>query len=147
MEMLAGGALLLLAGLVTGEWKSFNLEALSLRSIISLGYLIVFGSLLGFTAYIWLLGVRTPAKVSTYAYVNPVVAIFIGWAIGGEALTARTLLAAAIIVTAVVVITTQRGRRSTQKDERTSADRKILARPDAKIKIRRIPQLLDEDRI
>jgi drug/metabolite transporter (DMT)-like permease len=67
---------------------------------------VVFGSLVGFTAYIWLLGVSTPARVSTYAYVNPVVAVFLGWAMAGEAVTARVLIAAAVIVAAVAVITT-----------------------------------------
>lgn len=108
MEMLAGGALLLIAGSLADEWARFELSALSVRSSLALTYLIVFGALVGFTAYIWLLRVSTPAQASTYAYVNPVVAIFLGWALAGEPLTARTLLAAAIIVAAVVVITTQR---------------------------------------
>lgn len=115
MEMLAGGALLLIASLFTGEWTRFDSSALSLRSWLALGYLIVFGALVGFTAYIWLLRVSTPAHVSTYAYVNPVVAIFLGWAFAGEPLTARTLLAAAVIVVAVVIITTYRARGATEK--------------------------------
>jgi drug/metabolite transporter (DMT)-like permease len=85
----------------------------SLRSILALGYLIVFGSLIGFTSYIWLLRVTTLARASTYAYVNPVVAVFLGWALGDEPLTLRTLLAAAVIVTAVVVITTYQARGDT----------------------------------
>ena len=108
MEMLAGGALLLIAGLLFGEWTRFDLSAPSLRSWLALSYLIIFGALIGFTAYIWLLRVTTPALASTYAYVNPVVAIFLGWAFVGEPLTARTLLAAAIIIGAVVVITLRR---------------------------------------
>jgi len=130
MEMLAGGALLLIAGLLFGEWTRFELSAPSLRSWLALSYLIFFGALIGFTAYIWLLRVTTPAQASTYAYVNPVVAIFLGWAIAGEPLTGRTLLAAAIIVAAVVVITTQRAQSVTEK-KRTIGDRRILQKPRA----------------
>jgi drug/metabolite transporter (DMT)-like permease len=110
MEMLTGGVLLLLAGLATGEAAAFQLGAVSPRSALSLAYLIVFGSLVGFTAYIWLLNATTPARASTYAYVNPVVAVTLGRVLGGETLSAQILLAAAIIVAAVVVITTDRAR-------------------------------------
>jgi len=130
MEMLTGGALLLIASLLFGEWTSFELSAPSLRSWLALSYLIFFGALIGFTAYIWLLRVTTPAQASTYAYVNPVVAIFLGWAFAGEPLTARTLLAAAIIVAAVVVITTQRAP-SVKEKKRDLDERRILKRPRA----------------
>jgi drug/metabolite transporter (DMT)-like permease len=105
MQMIAGGVLLLLLATGTGEWARLQWHALSLRSLLSLAYLIVFGSLVGFTAYIWLLKVSTPALVSTYAYVNPVIAVLIGWAFAGEPLTFRTILATAIIITAVLFIT------------------------------------------
>jgi drug/metabolite transporter (DMT)-like permease len=114
MEMLAGGVLLLAAGLVTGEGARLELSQVSPRSVLALGYLIVFGSLMAFSAYIWLLRVSTPARASTYAYVNPVVAVFLGWALGGEPLTLRTLLAAAVIVAAVVIITYQAHREDTK---------------------------------
>ena len=104
MEMLAGGVLLLAAGSISGEWTRFRFDAITLESVLAFGYLICFGSLVGFTAYIWLLGVTTLARLSTYAYVNPVVAMFLGWALAGEPVTLQTLLAAAVIVTAVVVI-------------------------------------------
>ena len=104
MEMLAGGVWLLLFGLVTGQAGTFTFAALSVKSLLSLGYLVVFGSLVGFTAYIWLLGATTAARVSTYAYVNPVVAVLLGWAFAGEPMTLRTALAAAVIVLAVAVI-------------------------------------------
>jgi drug/metabolite transporter (DMT)-like permease len=104
MEMLAGGALLGVAGLVTGE-RLTPLQA-SPASLLALLYLIVFGSLIGFTAYIWLLRVVPPARVATYAYVNPVVAVFLGWALASEPLTLRMLLAAAVIVAGVAIITT-----------------------------------------
>ena len=111
MEMLAGGLLLLLAALVTGQVSDLNPSQISLQSVLALVYLIVFGSLVAFTAYVWLLRVTLPSHAATYAYVNPVVAVFLGWAVGGEPLTARTLLAAAIIVGAVVIITASRPAR------------------------------------
>ncbi len=111
MEMLVGGALLLIAGTVTGEWGQLRLEQISLHSLIALGYLIIFGSLVAFSAYTWLLRSTPLAVASTYAYVNPVVAVFLGWALAGESLTMQTLVATAVIVTAVVFITTFRDRR------------------------------------
>jgi drug/metabolite transporter (DMT)-like permease len=108
MEMLAGGALLLVASLARGEWPLLDPHAVSLRSLAALGFLVVFGSLVAFSAYIWLLRQTTPARVSTYAYVNPVVAMLLGWAFAGEPLSARTLLAAAVIVAGVVLITSSK---------------------------------------
>ncbi len=108
MEMLAGGLLLSTAGLVSQEWVGFQPGEASFRSLVSLAYLVVFGSLVGFTSYIFLLKATTPTRVSTYAYVNPVIAVMLGWAIAQEELTLRTMIAAAIIVAAVVVITTYR---------------------------------------
>jgi drug/metabolite transporter (DMT)-like permease len=105
MEMLAGGALLILTGLAMREQNAIRLGAISSQSFFSYLYLIVFGSLIGFTAYIWLLRVATPILVSTYAYVNPVVAVFLGAALAGEPVTIRTLLAAVIILTGVALIT------------------------------------------
>jgi drug/metabolite transporter (DMT)-like permease len=108
LEMLAGGAWLLLAGGVTGEGARLDLDGASLRSLLALGYLIVFGSIVAFSAYLWLLRVSTPTRASTYAFVNPVIAVFLGWALADESLTAQTLLAAAVIVAAVAIITTGR---------------------------------------
>lgn len=110
MEMLCGGAWLTLAGILTGEAGRVDPSSFSTESILAYLYLVVFGSLVGFTAYIWLLGVSTPARVSTYAYVNPVVAVLLGWWLLDEPLTARVLGAAAVIVLAVAVITT--GKRT-----------------------------------
>jgi drug/metabolite transporter (DMT)-like permease len=107
MEMLAGGALLLVAAVATGG-AHVRLDAVTLRSALALLYLIVFGSLVAFTAYIWLLKVAPPARVSTYAYVNPVVAVLLGWAVLDEPLTPRTGVAAGVIVAAVAVITVSR---------------------------------------
>lgn len=110
MEMLAGGVVLLLFGAAVGEWREIHPSQVSLKSLASLGYLIVFGSLIAFSAYVWLLQVSTPARVGTYAYVNPIVAVFLGWLLAKEPLTPRMLAAAAVIVLGVVIITTYRGR-------------------------------------
>jgi drug/metabolite transporter (DMT)-like permease len=110
MEMLGGGALLLVLATVTGEWGQVHLEAVSLTSALALVFLIVFGSLVAFSAYVWLLHHVSAARVSTYAYVNPVVAVFLGWAFAGEAVTWVTMASAAIIIAAVALITVARAR-------------------------------------
>ncbi|TNF72768.1 MAG: drug/metabolite exporter YedA [Acidobacteria bacterium] len=110
MEMVMGGALLTTAGLATGELGSFDPARVSGRSVAAVIYLIVFGSIIAFTAYIWLLRVVAPAKAGTYAYVNPVVAVALGWALAGEEVTWRTVIAATIIILAVVLITSHRRR-------------------------------------
>jgi drug/metabolite transporter (DMT)-like permease len=110
MQMLAGGVLLVPVAAVAGEMGRFHPAEVSFGSLLALAYLIVFGSLVAFSAYIWLLGVSTPARVGTYAYVNPVVALVLGWALADEPLTFRSLVAAAIIVGSVVLITTERPR-------------------------------------
>jgi len=106
MQMLGGGVLLLVVALVTGDVQRLNLATASWLSIGAVCYLIVFGSLVGFTAYSWLLRNVTPARAATYAYVNPVVAVLLGWFLASEPLTLRMLIAAAIIVGSVVLITT-----------------------------------------
>ncbi len=105
MQMLCGGLCLIMLGFFTGEWTELKMENVSSPSALSLVYLIIFGSVIGFTAYIWLLKNTTPAKASTYAYVNPVVAVFFGWLLASEPLTPRILIAAIIIIGAVVMIT------------------------------------------
>lgn len=112
MQMIAGGSLLLLLALVTGDFKRLNLEAASWVSLGAFSYLLVFGSLVGFTAYSWLLGQVTTSSAATYAYVNPVVAVFLGWLFANEPLTPRMLLAAAVIVGSVVLITTYGGKHA-----------------------------------
>ncbi len=108
MEMLAGGALLLLASIVAGDWNGFTPAAISLKSWLAFLYLTLFGSLMAFTCFSWLLQVSTPTKVATAGYVNPMVAVFLGWAFAGEAVTLRSLLAAIVIVSSVVLIITGR---------------------------------------
>lgn len=110
MQMLTGGILLLLAGAATGEMAGLDPSTFSTRSVLALLYLIVFGALIGYSAYVWLLRVTEPALASTYAYVNPVVAVILGWLLAGERMNAGILLAAAVIVGGVVLITTARPR-------------------------------------
>ncbi|HSF39744.1 MAG TPA: EamA family transporter, partial [Thermoanaerobaculia bacterium] len=118
MQMLAGGALLFLASLVTGEPGRFELAQVSMKSVLALGYLVVFGAIVAFTAYVWLMRVASPVLVSTYAYVNPVVAVLLGWAFASEPLTAGTLVAAAVILTGVALITTaQTGGHKPEEEE------------------------------
>ena len=104
-QMLAGGLVLLLAGAIAREPSRLDLAHASARSLLGFAYLVTFGSLIGFTAYLYLLGHTTAAKAATYAYVNPVVAVLLGWAIGHESVTRRTILAAAIILAGVAIIT------------------------------------------
>lgn len=106
MQSLVGGTLLLLVGVISGEGAALDVHKISSRSVASLVYLIIFGSLVGFTAYTYLLRVAPPGRVGTYAYMNPVVAIFLGWIFAGEGLTARTVLAGAVILTAVILVIT-----------------------------------------
>ena len=105
-NMLTGGAGLVITGLVVGEAGHLNLAAISMRSLLAMLYLIFVGALVGFTAFFYLLRHTTPAKSTTYAYVNPVVAIILGWAILSEPITMRVLVAAAVIISGVVMITT-----------------------------------------
>lgn len=108
MQMIAGGVGCLVVGLAAGESARVDVAAVTMRSFVSLLYLIVFGSLVAFSAFTWLLRVAPPAKVATYAYVNPVVAVFLGWALAGETVSARTLIASAVIIVSVVMITAER---------------------------------------
>jgi drug/metabolite transporter (DMT)-like permease len=105
MQMLAGGLLLLLAGLFTGEYANLDLSKASWMSVGAFFYLTVFGSIVAFPAYGYLLRNVSPAKAATYAYVNPVVAVLLGWLLADEPLTLRTLIAATIILASVVLIT------------------------------------------
>src|SRR5690606_3039347 len=109
MQMLMGGLLLFGAGALTGEFARVDPGSISLKSILAVAYLIVFGAIVGYTAYVWLLRVVSPARVSTYAYVNPVVAVLLGWAFAGESLTLRMGIAAVVIVAGVALITTDSG--------------------------------------
>jgi drug/metabolite transporter (DMT)-like permease len=104
MEMLCGGAMLLLVGVLAGELRTFDPSRFSTASLLALAYLTVFGSLVAFTAYIWVLGNAPTSLVSTYAYVNPVVAVFLGWLLLAEPITLRMVVAGGIILAAVALI-------------------------------------------
>ena len=106
IQMLSGGALLAVAGLLTGEVAEVAVSQVSATSLAAVAYLIVFGSIVGFSAFVWLLRVEPPSRVATYAYVNPVVAVALGWLFAGERMTVPTMFAAAIIVAAVALIVT-----------------------------------------
>jgi len=121
LTLLGGGALLLTASAVRGEPFGFDPAAVSIRSLTALGYLVTFGSLVGFSAYLWLLRVSTPARVSTYAFVNPVVAVLLGWALAGEPLGPRTILAAGVIVGAVALIIRSGEERAGEEREEAAA--------------------------
>jgi len=105
MQMLTGGLVFIVAGLLTGEMSGFDIRAVTLPSLLGFLYLVTFGSLVGFTAYVYLLRSTTPAKAATYAYVNPVVAVLLGWAIANEPISVRTIVAAAVILAGVAIIT------------------------------------------
>ncbi len=105
-QMLAGGVLLTLTAGLLGEFRGFRAQAVSREAWLALAYLIVAGSIMGFTAYVWLIHHESPTKVGTYAYVNPVVAVLVGYFLGGEALGPRTILGTALVLVSVVVITT-----------------------------------------
>jgi len=105
-QMLCGGILLAIAAGAFGEFRNFHPWSVSRGAWLALLYLIVAGSIIGFTAYVWLIHHESPTKVGTYAYVNPIVAVLVGYFLGGEALTARTILGTFLVLISVVVITT-----------------------------------------
>jgi drug/metabolite transporter (DMT)-like permease len=113
LSLLSGSLMLLLTATLVGEAKDFQLSRVSLKSSLALGYLVLFGSVIAFTAYNWLLEHYSPTLVATHTYVNPVVALLLGWAYGGEALTVKVALAATLVVGAVILVD-----RGTAKIER-----------------------------
>ena len=105
-QMLAGGVFITLTAALLGEFRGFHVQAVSRGAWLALAYLIVAGSIVGFTAYVWLIHHESPTKVGTYAYVNPVVAVLVGYFLGGEAIGPRTIVGTLLILVSVVVITT-----------------------------------------
>jgi len=105
-QMLMGGVLLTLTSAALGEFRGFRVEAVSIKAWLALAYLIVAGSIIAFTAYVWLIHHESPTKVGTYAYVNPVVAVVLGYFLGGEGLSLRTIVGTMFVLVSVVVITT-----------------------------------------
>jgi drug/metabolite transporter (DMT)-like permease len=110
MQMLGGGAMLAIVALWHGDFAQFDVSTISTRAWGAFAYLVGIGSLVGFSTFVWLMKHSTPARVATYAYVNPVVAVFLGWLILDERITSRTLVASAIIIAAVAIITTQKSK-------------------------------------
>jgi len=104
LSLVAGAVQLLLVGTIAGEYRGFSLASVSLRSWLALGYLIVFGSIVAFTAYNWLLEHYSPTLVATHTYINPIVAVLLGWLLAGEAVTLNVLLSAVMVVVAVMLV-------------------------------------------
>ncbi len=111
LQMLTGGVALMLTAWMHGDFGGFQLAAVSHRSWAAFGYLITFGSLVGFSTFVWLMKHSTPARVATYAYVNPIVAVLLGWLILGEPITSRTVAASVVIIAAVVMIGVAKTKR------------------------------------
>ncbi len=111
MQMLGGGAAMVLSAGLSGETRGFSVAQVSGQSLLGWAYLVTFGSLVGFTAYVYLLKAVSPAKASTYAYVNPVVAVLLGWAVAHEPITKSMVAGAAVILGAVAMITLSQSRR------------------------------------
>ena len=126
MQLAAGGAAVLTLSLASGELSGWNLQQVTERGVLSLTFLIVAGTVLGFGAYTWLLRVSTPAAVGTYAFVNPVVALGLAWMVGDEPFAWRTVVAAITVLVAVLLI---RGRSVTRPSRRRSADGKSSPAP------------------
>ena len=113
-QMFAGGILLAIVAGALGEFRNFHPSAVSRGAWLALLYLIVAGSIIGFTAYVWLIHHESPTKVGTYAYVNPIVAVLVGYFLGGEALSTRTILGTLLVLINVVVITTTPAKKSAE---------------------------------
>ena len=116
-QMLSGGVQLLLLAAVAGEFGGFHVSTISGAAWFSLGYLIVAGSIVAYTAYVWLLHYESPTRVGTYAYVNPIVAVIFGAALGGETVGRRTVLGTGLILLGVVAITTAKAKRKIESKE------------------------------
>jgi drug/metabolite transporter (DMT)-like permease len=117
MQSLSAGVALCLSALFLGEWKTLHAAAITPRALVALSYIIVFGSGIGFTAYLYLLKKTSASRVGTYAFVNPVVALFLGWSFAGEVVTLRTWLAAGIILGGVILVISATGKVPGHQDD------------------------------
>lgn len=115
-QMLAGGVFLLVTAFSLGEFRNFHAGNVSRDAWLALAYLTIAGSIVGFTAYVWLLHHESPTKVGTYAYVNPLVAVLVGYFFGGEALGTRTVLGTACVLVSVVIITATPTRKNATEE-------------------------------
>jgi drug/metabolite transporter (DMT)-like permease len=122
MPMFCGSFMLLLSAVLTGEFRTFAVQQVSFKSCAGLLYLVLFGSIIAFTAYTWLLRHCSAALIATHTYVNPVVAVLLGWLYAGEPLTARTAFAAVLVVGAVVCVTLGTSVNESPDMERETAD-------------------------
>lgn len=122
VQMLCGGVLLSFTAFLLGEFQGFDFHSVSRGAWFALGYLVVAGSIVAFTAYVWLIHHESPTKVGTYAYVNPVVAVLIGYFFGGEPLGPRTIAGTVCVLVSVVVITTARGAKSVARPQNALVD-------------------------
>jgi len=113
-QMLSGGVLLTVTSGILGEFRGFHVQAVSHGAWIALAYLVIAGSMIAFTAYVWLIHHESPTKVGTYAYVNPVVAVAVGYLFGGESIGARTILGTVLVLVSVIVITTTPKKQEVQ---------------------------------
>jgi drug/metabolite transporter (DMT)-like permease len=118
MELIFGGALVLIASFIVGEPSQFHLSQVSLKSFLGLIYLIIFGSVIAFGAYIWLLGNTSATRISTHTYVNPIIAVFLGWLIANEQITTALLAATAVIIVSVYLVLYDQyiGKKNKQSD-------------------------------
>jgi drug/metabolite transporter (DMT)-like permease len=132
MSLLAGAVMLFLVGTVTGEAANLNLALVSMKSLLALGYLTIAGSLIAYSAYFWLLSRFSPTLISTHTYVNPVVALVLGWSIAGESLTAWFILGGVVVIAAIVLVgraTSQEGKATKFREQlpRASVTKKAAA--------------------
>jgi drug/metabolite transporter (DMT)-like permease len=124
MSLLAGAVMLILAGTVTGEAAEFDLALVSVKSLAALGYLAIAGSLVAYSAYFWLLNRFPPTLIATHTYVNPVVALVLGWSLVGEVLTARFLFGGVVVIAAIALVgraTSREGQATKIREQRTHA--------------------------
>ncbi len=110
LQLLFGGTLLIIMSFILGEWTDFNFSQVVVRSWLGLTYLVVFGSIITFSAYTWLLTVTSATRISTHTFINPIVAVLAGWAFGGEALTIEMLIAAVLIIISVYLVLFRRAK-------------------------------------
>lgn len=115
MQMISGGLVLIIVATLFGEWQQFHTETLSSRSLLAFAYLVFIGSLVGFSAYVWLLKNVSPYLASTYAFVNPMVALFLGYFFADEVLSMKALIATVLIISAVVIITLSKAKKRSHK--------------------------------
>ena len=117
LQMLAAAAAMLVISLISGDWRQFSWSGLTTLSIVSFWYLVIAGSIIGYTAYVYLLGVVSAAKAATYAYVNPIIAVVLGWLFANEPLGVRTIVAAAVILGGVALITSGQAAKAATTGE------------------------------